>query len=248
MSLERVVRAVLALLLFCLTATLACAVALPGPTTCLLVGAMDLHRLPDGSLTDSLISEDKQRFSELTLAARARIESKFGPVESNPVLVFFSNPKGLGPFRLNSYGSTQFIGPRACVMIGPNGQNIDVVTHELMHGETGHRVGWLKRWLHLPVWVDEGISMQVDYRSRYELPVEDIPNAGDVRKLNTVSEFFSGDEKTVVSNYARSKYVVASWLTRIGEKSLYQRLERMKNGESFEEALGMTELPARTGQ
>jgi hypothetical protein len=65
--------------------------------------------------------------------------------------------------------------------------------------------------------------------------------------LNTVSEFFSGDEKTVVSNYARAKYVVASWLARIGEKSLYQRLERMKNGESFEEALGMTELSARTG-
>ena len=248
MPLKRVVLAVLAILLFCLTATLACAVALPGPAACLFVGTMDLHRLPDGSLTDSSIPGDQQRFSELTLAARARIESKFGPVESNPVLVFFSNPKGLGPFRLNSYGSTQFIGPRTCVMIGPNGQNIDVVTHELMHGETGHRVGWLQRWLHLPVWVDEGISMQVDYRSRYDLPAGDIPDAGDVQKLNTVSAFFSGDEKTIVSHYARAKYVVASWLARVGDKSLYQRLERMKNGESFEEAMGMTKLPARAGQ
>ena len=101
MSLKRIALAVLAFLFLCLTATLACAVALPGPSACLFVGTMDLHRLPDGSLTDSSIPGDQQRFSELTLAARARIKSKFGPVESNPVLVFFSNPKRLGPFRLN---------------------------------------------------------------------------------------------------------------------------------------------------
>jgi len=121
-------------------------------------------------------------------------------------------------------------------MIGPNGQNVDVVAHELIHVEIHHRVGWLQRWLQVPAWFDEGVAMQVDYRSRYELPAEAIPNAAGVRELNTFSEFFSGDEKKVVSNYARAKYVVASWLTRIGEKSLYQRLERMKRGESFEKA------------
>jgi len=222
--------------LLSLAVVLASAVALPGPAACLLVGAMDLHRLPDGSLTDSSVPEDQQRFSQLVVAARERVESKFGPVESKAVLVFFSSPKGLGPFRLNSYGSTQFLGGRACVMIGPNGQSVDVVAHEFTHGEIHHRVGWLKRWLRLPAWFDEGVAMQVDYRSRYELPAEAIPNAAGVRELNTFSEFFSGDEETVVSNYARAKYVVASWLTRVGEKSLYQRLERMKRGESFEKA------------
>jgi len=118
-------------------------------------------------------------------------------------------------------------------MIGPEGRNVDVVAHEMLHGELHHRVGWLQRWLQIPVWFDEGVAMQVDYRSRYDLPVEQIPSAASVRELTTFSKFQSG---AVVSNYARAKYVVASWLARIGEKSLYQRLERMRNGQSFEEA------------
>jgi len=114
---------------------------------------------------------------------------------AKPVLVFFSSSKGfLGPFRqINSYGNTQFVGGRACVMIGPNGQNVDVVAHEMAHAELFLRVGWLARWLQIPTWFDEGVAMQVDYRSRYDLPAEKIPNAGDVRALTTFSKFFSGN-------------------------------------------------------
>ena len=86
------------------------AFALPGPTACLLVEATDLHALPNGLLTDSGPEADQQAYVQLARDARARIEGTFGAVESKPILVFFSQPEGFGPFRLNAYGSIQFIG------------------------------------------------------------------------------------------------------------------------------------------
>lgn len=213
------------------------AFALPGPTACLLVGIAELHSLSDGSLTDSDSEAEQQRYIQLTRDARARIESTFGTVEAKPILVFFSRPDGFGPFRLNAFGSTQFIGNRACVMVGPKGQNIDVVAHELLHAEIHYRVGYIKRFLQLPTWFDEGVAMQVDYRPRYSLPSQDTQNADSVRKLTTFSSFFTGDENVVVQNYASAKHVVATWLSKVGSASLYLRLQRMKNGESFAEII-----------
>jgi len=211
------------------------AFALPGPTACLLVEVADLHTLPDGVLTDSGSEADQRRYVQLARDARARIEATFGAVESKPILVFFSQPDGFGPFRLNAYGSTQFIGSRACVMVGPKGQSVDVVAHELMHAEIHHRVGYLKRFLQLPTWFDEGVAMQVDYRTRYSLSPQDSQTADYVRDLTTFSSFFKGDEQAVVRNYASAKQVVAFWLSKVGSTSLYMHLQRLKNGESFAE-------------
>jgi hypothetical protein len=213
------------------------AFALPGPTACLLIGVADLHKLSDGSLATSESEVDQQRHVELTRDARARIESTFGTAESNPILVFFDQPDGFGPFRLNAYGSTQFIGNRACVMVGPKGQNVDVVAHELMHAEIHHRVGYLAYFLQIPTWFDEGVAMQVDYRSRYLLSPQDAQNTAYVRDLTTGSTFFKGDDQALTRNYASAKHEVASWLSKIGSISLYSRLQRMRDGQSFAEAI-----------
>ena len=211
------------------------AFALPGPTACILVGAAELHKLSDGSLTDSTSEVDQQSYIQLIRDARTRIEGTFGAIESKPILVFFSRPEGFGPFSLNAHGSVQFIGSRACVMIGPKGQSVDVIAHELMHAEIHHRVGYLKRFLQLPTWFDEGVAMQVDCRTRYSLSPQDAQNVDYVRGLTTFSSFFNGDEQAVVRNYASAKQVAASWLSKVGTTSLYSRLERMKSGESFAE-------------
>ena len=207
------------------------------PAACLLVGFADLQRLPDGSLTDNPSPADQARYQQLTREARARIAATFGPVSAEPILVFFSRAEGFGPFRLNPYGSTPFIGSRACVLVGPLGQNVDALAHELMHAELHHRVSYLQRFFEVPAWFDEGVAMQVDYRPRYALPLEAVPSES-VRNLNSFSAFFSGDEERIVGNYAAAKRVVAEWLDKIGTESLYAQLERLKNGESFAEVFG----------
>lgn len=213
------------------------AFALPGPTACLLIGVTELHKLSNGSLAKSESKADHRHYVQLARDARARIESTFGAVESQPILVFFDQPDGFGPFRMNAYCSIHFIGSRACVMVGPKGQNVDVVAHELMHAEIHHRVGYLKRFLQLPTWFDEGVAMQVDYRPRYSLSPLDAQNTPYVRDLITYSTFFKGDDQALTRNYASAKHEVASWLSKVGSASLYSHLERMRDGASFAEAI-----------
>lgn len=209
--------------------------ALPGPTACLLADSANLHTLPDGALTDDPSPEAQQRYPQLLRDARARISETFGTPQARPIVVFFNNTEGFGR-RLNSVGTTQFVGSRVCVLLGPKGQNVDVVAHELVHAEIHARVTMMKRFLELPTWFDEGIAMQVDNRPRYAITPEDIPNASKVRELNSFSSFFSGDEQTVVRNYARARHEAADWLTHTGGRdALYPRLARMQAGESFAE-------------
>lgn len=211
--------------------------AFPGPTACMFVGVADLHALPDGSLTDSTSPDEQDRYIRLTLESRERIANTFGEPKARPVLVYFSRPDGFGPFKLNAFGSTQFIGPRACVMIGPKGQNIDVVAHELMHAEIHERAGFWNRFMKIPTWFDEGLAMQVDYRPKYVLAAEDAHAKDEVRQLTSFSSFFKGGEKVVVSNYAKARVLVADWVAKVGKASVYQRLYQLRDGQSFEEAI-----------
>lgn len=220
-----------------LATTTTFAFALPGPAACLLLGVSDLQKLPDGFLAESESAVDPQRFAQLMRDARLRIESTFGSVESKPIIVFFDHPEVFGPFRLNAYGSTQFIGSRACVMVGPKGQNVDVVAHELMQAEIHHRVGYLKRFMQLPTWFDEGVAMQVNYRPQYSLSPEDSQSTAYVRDLTSSSTFSRGDDQALTRNYASAKHEVATWLTTVGPASLYSRLQRMRHGHSFIEAM-----------
>lgn len=79
--------------------------------------------------------------------------------------------------------------------------------------------------------------MQVDYRPRYSLSSQDAQNTAYVRDLTTGSTFFEGDDQSLTRNYASAKHEVASWLSKVGSDSLYSRLQRMKDGQSFAEAI-----------
>ena len=222
------------------------AFALPGSTSCALVGLAGLNALGDGVVTDSKSAADHRRYIQLVHDARARIEATFGMPESKSIVVIFNRSDGLGPFKLNEYGSTQMVGSRACVMVGPKGQNIDVVAHELMHAELHYRVGPMQHFLQVPAWFDEGIAMQVDYRNRYLLSPQEAVNSDYVRALATASSFFSANDEALTRNYASAKAVVASWVMRVEPTTLYPRLLRLKSGESFAEVVPERELTWRS--
>jgi hypothetical protein len=210
--------------------------ALPGPTACLAVSALPLHKLANGALTDSAASADPQRYTALINDARSRITHAFGAPAAQPIIVFFTQPRGIGPFKLNSYGSTQFIGSRACLFMGPEGHNTDVLAHELMHSELHHRVGPWQRMVNIPTWFDEGLAMQVDHRSRYDLSPQAAQTASAVRAMTTPSAFGQGDEATVVHHYGAAKATVAAMLAKASPATLYARLARIRDGASVDTA------------
>lgn len=164
--------------------------------------------------------------------AKDRISAKFGFMQSKPVIVFFEEQDSFWPLRLNEYGSTSFLGSKTCLFIGPKGQNIDVIAHELMHAETEYRVGYWRRWIELPIWFDEGLAMQVDHRERYILPQG--TETSYVRKLQSVSDFSVSDSELLTNHYASAKSEVAVWVSRVGNDSVYDQLNRIKEGLSFD--------------
>ena len=227
------------------TAAAAAVLALPGQTACAFVGLTGRHAFADGSLTESASEADRQRYLQLASDARARIEATFGAVESDPIIVFFNGSDGFGPFQLNRYGSAQMVGSHSCVMMGPKGQNVDVVAHELMHAELHSRVGYRRYLFEVPTWFDEGVAMQVDQRPRYALSPKQSQTADYVRALTTNSLFTDADEERLVQNYASAKEVVARWTANAGKANLYSRLDRLKKGEPFPEVFPDWELSPR---
>ena len=161
------------------------AAANPAVAVCATLDVMPSTRLDDGTLVASgTLEPDQARVIQRLLSdAKGRIREVFGEPRSKPLVLLFDEETGFGPFRLNEYGSTQFIGSRTCVLIGPKGQNVDVVSHELMHAETADRIGFVAKFTELPTWFDEGLAMQVDFRPAYDIPAEATVDSKPVREL-----------------------------------------------------------------
>lgn len=195
------------------------AYANPGVAVCAIAGGEQKY----SAAFDQLISE-----------SRVRIKNTFGAPGAKPIVVFFNDANAFWPLRLNEYGSTQFIGSKVCVLIGPKGQNIDVVAHELMHAEIAAQVGYWNRLTRLPVWFDEGLAMQVDFRPQYVLRDGAGVSTRYVKKLRSISEFFVPGNIFLTKNYASAKAEVALWVAAVGNKSVYSQLERVRVGEPFD--------------
>lgn len=196
---------------------------------------MPLTRLSDGMLVSRSSNPDQQAVAQRLLSeAKGRIGDVFGEPKSVPVVVFFDSATSFWPFRLNEYGSTQFIGAKTCVLIGPKGRSVDVVAHELMHAEIADRVGVLAKFTDLPTWFDEGLAMQVDFRPEYDLANGASDDTKSVRALLSANEFIASDPRRLTHNYASAKAEVAAWTEQVGRASVYARLERMRRGEAFE--------------
>ena len=208
--------------------------AAPGPTACATIEARaNILESASGVYFDkTLTSAERKQFASLLEQGRARIEERFGPPIASPVVVRIKDRGALWPFRFNSYGSTSFVGPRACVVVGPDGANIDVVSHELMHAELFERVGWWRRLTGVPTWFDEGVGMQVDYRTRYGLAPD--ADSSAARTLESPREFFVADDKELTRHYAASRAEVARWLASVGGQDLFAAFARIRAGQPFD--------------
>lgn len=180
-----------------------------------------VSRAYPGIVLCALTSPPPQTTEQVALmyAATARIETLFGPMSAQPATTFFDTPDAYWPLQPNPHGSTSFIGDRTCLLIGPNGQNIDVAAHELMHAEIAARMGYWRRARHLPTWLDEGLAMQVDWRESYDLaPTQ---TAADMQPLSSAQTFFVADDKQLTWHYASAKVAARQWLEAIGSENLF---------------------------
>jgi len=154
---------------------------------------------------------------QLVSEARLRLDSLFGEIESEPVWACTTARNNwLGA----QYGQTNFApGLPAIIRIGPKGMNVDVIAHEWTHAELFHRIGFVARELHVPVWFDEGLAMQVDHRSDYDQEALVVYQSSlelvlpDRSLLDTAQFFQPGYQGKY--HYALSRCLVSDWLESV---------------------------------
>ena len=203
-----------------------------------IVFALGLAVLSRPATAVCVFANDKnitEHQTQIIHAAQSRISSRFGPLKSQAVVYFFDAPDSYWPLTLNTYGSTSFLGYKTCVSIGPNGQNVDVVAHELMHAEIASRTGFLKRMRTIPIWFDEGLAMQVDFREKYTVTKNS--DISLVTKLETGREFFTADREQLTAHYSAAKAVVEELLVDVNDADVFTQLEQLGNGGAFDSIL-----------
>lgn len=204
----------------------ALAAAFPGPASCALLGLAPLDG-EDVRFERSLSADQRRAALVVLSAARERLSTRLGLSSSRVHVIFLGDGRSLWPFSFNDYGSTHFIGPRACMVIGQEGRNVDVVAHELTHAALFERLGAWNRE-RLPTWFDEGLAMQVDDRERYQgAPVDRA-----VRELRRPGLFFV---EPLSEHYASARALVAAWRAQLTVSEWAGVLTRLSDGEALDQ-------------
>ena len=194
--------------------------AQPTRTICIASSLVGNNISNDESVraSSSIRYADPDLLNEYIEKGRNRIKEKLWSIESTPEIIFLDGEKVFGLFDYNQYGSTIVLPNKTCVLIGPKGANVDVISHELAHADIAKMLGYLK-FYQLPIWINEGVVMQVDTRKRYNSEILKGVDARYVTEING-SDFYDDETSDAVMNYAASKYLLSKWIEKNGADNL----------------------------
>ena len=193
-----------------------------------VMGYQQIHR--EVFVGSDLSYEHFEELVQRITSASQRITDVYGIPVSKPRIFITSDAETAAKWGANEIASMHRMPWRSCIVIGPKGQNINVISHEWLHAEIQHRVGFWHILTEIPVWFDEGAALSLDFRRPF-LP-ENINFSSKkiiaVQNLRSAGEFFSGN---IQGNYQAARMAVSPL---IRDKSFFEDLERVSDGESFE--------------
>lgn len=168
--------------------------------------------------------------SNLEENAKKNIASLYGKRESSPVFVCLQ--KSVLGLKV-SHGKTTFapLLP-SIVVLGPQGMNVDVASHEYAHAELAQRTSILLRTYRIPTWFDEGLAMQLDHRLDYSRTallgyISNDNQPLELSEISTPSTFYTASNRGK-AHYAFSKCIIGEW-SRHNEHSRMLKLIREVN-------------------
>jgi hypothetical protein len=180
------------------------------------VGWSDYERVDSCYFAPSISLADQRAVSVALAAARQRVAQFYGPLRATPTLIL-ADAQTLPRFTNTTTGITHYLPSGAVIVLGPKGQNIDVMAHELAHAELMARIGYRATLWCVPTWFDEGLAMQFDRRSfytneAYERRVAEGWHLPPLDALANEHAFFAGTRDQVRFHYAGSRIAVSAWL------------------------------------
>jgi hypothetical protein len=197
---------------------------------CRLIPFLGYEKLNDQLFIAGDISlENSAALQQLMDSASARINKVYGQPDSKPRIFITSDLQTAKRWGANDTASMHRLPWCSCIIIGPQGQNVDVLAHEWLHAEIQHRVGFWRFLFEVPVWFDEGAALTLDYREPFlpgniNLPASKILS---VQQLERGKDFFSGD---IMENYQAARMAVAP---SINNRSFFKDLDQVADGKPF---------------
>lgn len=206
---------------------------------------IELHgftNIEDNVYLDNKYTGNSTELLEAIDKANERVLDFWGTVISKPAIIISSDTKKLNKLGyIGSPSTTSYVfnGALNYIVLSPSVFNIDILAHELTHAELYSRV-YKGKWYNselIPVWFNEGIAMQNDFRDKYnEDAWKDITDNGknvkDINSIASASEFYNNDR---LANYIISKHTISEWISENGINELIIIIQKVNGGENFKD-------------
>lgn len=215
------------------------ALTFPQETRCILIDFYDFENSDRLYYRSSTSLETQNRLKALIVKAEDRVSKFYQNKKSTPKYIYCPTEEDYlnfgSPFSTPASANMKL---GAYVVIGKAGADLDILAHEISHAELYERIGFFNRLLKIPIWFDEGLAMQVDYRSYYSNDTlksksNNYQNLPALTKISTGAQFWSGTKEEVMLNYMTSKYEVSKWYS---QKKLNSFINSINEGDDFDEA------------
>ena len=215
------------------------AMAFPQETRCILIDWYQFEKDGDLYFREDIDANTLSSLKLIISNAKIRADSWWPQTTPNPKFIYCQDEEDYKKF------GVPFMTP-ACthmkigsyIVISRDGIDLDIISHEIVHTKLFETIGLFNRIRKIPCWFDEGLAMQLDFRSYYStdslrVKSNNFKNLPNVVQMNSYAEFGSGNHKEVMLNYSTAKYQVGKWYTR---EKLIRFIKKINNGNSFAEA------------
>lgn len=191
---------------------------------------------------DSSYSGDREEVLAIVKEAKDRVSAFWGGTESFPTIIISDNERTTA--KLGGDHDTQtaiLFQVHSYLSVSKEYLNADIVAHELTHAELHKRLydGKL-RGKSVPIWFDEGIALQNDFREKYSedswlKETDNGSNIINLDEMDTASEFYAGDSEDRRLRYLISRQELKIWIEKNSMEQLIELVNRINSGEDFQE-------------
>lgn len=186
---------------------------------------------------------DSDEVLKIINEARDRVNKFFGELRGTPKIIICDDEDTIAKLGGDHDTSTMVLFKAYCyISISSEFLNVDVLAHEITHAELHTRIyeGKVGTGAIVPTWFDEGVALQNDNRERYSekawsKATENGKNLVELNDIDTADEFYAGNVEERRHRYIISKHELGVWIDDNGVDSLIDLLDRINNGNSFNE-------------
>ena len=155
----------------------------------------------------------------------------------NPVIIFCYSKSLLSEYSKNNLLLTYKTPLRSFIIFSNDVIDLDMLSHELFHTEFCARTGYFAN-SKLPVWFDEGLAMQVDYRDTYSETMyakvrDSLQFDSRLSHITTPETFYAGN---FFNHFVFARHEVYHWMRKAGKEGLLELIHRIHIGEEFNSA------------